>query len=371
MALNINEKAALVKEYCKHKFTIVESSKPGRKRIKQSFRQQGFSDLAQFETYKEAWEKLELSTTHFLVFSIDSQDGLDFLRDLIDSTRFKRTPLMIFTKKINEHPKIFGNADIKAVWGEAPMTMLQLENAYLKVFQGGVVEPNQIINESESISHFTKALIEINEENYEEAKELLRQSLKENPDFFEAYIKMAEMLIALGDYKTAKRVIVKAASLRPEDSNCMLLEAKLAMETESKEDAVKVCDEKVSKRPRDMMFITEIGNAALSKGWTDIAIRYFQMAKNVDPNVIHIYNQLGIAYSRSNDYDGALAMYDLALEIDQEDAGIHFNKGMMYLRKRNEGDAMISFKKAVAADPKMVEAHDFIKKLEEKSLAAG
>lgn len=364
MALSVKEKEGLLKKHKKIRFTIIDKVKSERLTLKKNLRNEGFADVIDLDNYEEAWDKLQLSTTHILVFSVNDEEGAGFLRDLIESTRFKKTPMIIFTKKINEYPKIFEHADIVAVWDEAPVNSLKLEIAYIKIFQDGAVERSQITDESASLDHFTKAVSEIAEENYKDAKELLRLALKENPDFFEAYIKMAEVLIALGEHETAKRVIARALSLRDNDPSAMLLEATLAAATQDKESAIKVCDAKVAKLPKNLMFITEVGNIALNKGWHEEAIRYFEMARNLDPNVIQTYNRLGIAYSRSSNFDGALAMYELALKIDQLDPGIYFNIGMVYYRKNEKEAALEKFKKSSELAPDMKEPLEWIEKIE-------
>lgn len=363
MALNEKEKEKLVKKYKKIRFTIIDKVKSERVTLKSFLRNQGFADVVDHDSYEEAWGKLQLSTTHVLVFSVNDEEGTNFLRDLIESTRFKKTPMIIFTRKITEYPKIFENVEIIASWGEAPVSNLKLEQAYISIFQDGVIERNLITDESASLDHFTKAVEEMSEGNYKEAKELLRLSLKENPKFVEAYLKMTETLIAMGDYATAQRVLDSAEKLTENDSRVTLLHIQIAVYTKDKKEAVKLCDENVAKREKDLMFITEVGNIALGKGWHEEAIRYFEMARNLDPNVIHTYNRLGIAYSRSSNFDGALAMYELALKIDEFDPGIHFNMGMMYYRKDEKKTALEKFKKSSELAPDMAEPKEWIEKI--------
>ncbi|HEB73560.1 MAG TPA: tetratricopeptide repeat protein [Nitrospirae bacterium] len=367
MALDGKEKGTLIKKYAKLRFTVIEENRSERVTLKNFLRNEGFTDVVDHETYEETWEKLQLSTTHILIFSVNNEEGADFLRDLIESTRFKKTPMVIFTKKIKEYPKIFEQENIIASWQEAPINNLKLELAYIKIMQDGVAERSQITDESTSLDNFTKAVDEMREDNYKEAKELLRLSLKENPKFTEAYLKMTETLIALNDYQAAQRVIDSAEKLAPNDSRVMLLKAKIAVNTMEKQDAVKLCDGAVSAHGKDMMFITEIGNIALEKGWHEEAIRYYEMVRSIDPNVIHTYNRLGIAYSRSSNFDGALAMYELALKIDELDPGIHFNMGMMYYRKNDKKTALEEFRKSSELAPEMVESQEWIEKIEAES----
>lgn len=355
---------ALFKEYSKIRITILEGDRRERSQIKKFLRDDGFGDIVEYDSTEVAWERLQLSTTNVLVFSVTGQDGLDFLDKLIDSTRFKKTPLVIFTSKLEQHKKMYEGRECVAEWVISPINSLKVEKALAKVLMGGVVERSQVTDESMALDLFTRAVERMEEENYEEAKELLRKSLKENPDFFEGYLKMAETLMSLEDHEPAERVLARAESMKPDDPGTLLLKAELAADTKQKEEALKVMEDCVAKRPGDLMFIIGIGNIALDKGWVDEAVRYFEMAKSVDPNLIHVYNRLGIAYSRKGMYDSALSMYELALNIDEADAGVHFNIGMTHFRKGEKKKALASFRQSTALDPELAEPLEMINRIE-------
>jgi len=354
----------LYKKYSRRRITLVKRSRIERSRIKKDLRNDGFTDIADYDNFDDAWQKLQLSTTSIIIFSVATQDGLDFLHELIDSTRFKQTPMLIFSNKIKEHTKIFANAEITPLWVEAPINTLKIEEGLATILVRGIIEKSQIAEESTALDHFTKAMDAIANDDYEQAKELLRLALKGNPDFFEAYIKMGETLIALGQFDAAERVAQRAIAMRPDDPKSLLLNSSVASETKSKEDAVQVFDYSVSRRSRDSVFVIEIGNLALKKGWIDDAIRYFEMARKIDPDLIHVYNRLGIAYSRAGDFDNAMKMYELALGIDENDAGIHFNIAMTYYRMGDEVKSLESFKKSNRLDPDLEEPLQWIEKLE-------
>ncbi len=354
----------LYKKYAKRRITLIKRNKMERSRIKKDLRNDGFTDIADYDNFDEAWQKLQLSTTSIIIFSVVTQDGLDFLHELIDSTRFKQTPMLIFSNRIKEHTKIFANSEIVPMWIEAPINTLKIEEGLAVILAKGIIERSQIAEESTALDHFTKAMDAIASEDYEQAKELLRLALKGNPDFFEAYIKMGEVLIALRQLDAAERVAQRAIDMRPDDPKSLLLRSLVASEIKSKEDAVQVFDYSVSKRPRDSVFVIEIGNLALKKGWIDDAIRYFEMAREIDPDLIHVYNRLGIAYSRAGNFDSAMKMYELALGIDENDAGIHFNVAMTYYRMGDEEKSLQSFRKSNQLDPELEEPLQWIKKLE-------
>lgn len=355
---------ALFEKYAKKRISIILENKSERKQIKNVFREDGFSDILDFDVWDEAWEKLKLATTSVLIFSVDHPDGMDFLRHLIESMRFRKTPMIVFTTKIREYPKHFTNTDAHIRWVETPFNALKAEQALIDTLKKGVVERSSAMDESKGLEHYNKGIEALERESYDEAKEHFRLALKESPDFFECYIKMADTLFEMGDYEAALRVLGKADTMSLDHPKVLLLKAKIAAETLEKEKALRVLDLAVSKRRNDLMFIIEIGNIALAKGWIDEAIGYFEMAHDIDPDLIHVYNRLGIAQSRAGRYDKALEMYDKALSMDENDAGLHFNIGMLHHRKGENADALEFFRKAASLDPHMKEASDMIAKIE-------
>lgn len=358
------EKEAIFAKHAKKRVTLVIDDRSGRKQVKNALRENGIGDIVELDDFAQAWSKLQLTTTNVLVFSVEDQEGLDFLSNIGESARFKKTPLIVFTNKPREHPGLFGGEDLLIFWEELPMNGYKVENKLLEVFSKGVVEKSLLGRDHESLEHYSQAIDALAEERFEDAKELLRQSLKENPEFFEAYVKMVETLIGLGDLETARRVLGRAEKMRPNHPKVLTLKARLAVELDGKDDAVRVLDSAVAARPRDLMFIIGIGNIALGKGWVDEAVHYYEIAKNIDPELIHAYNRLGMAHSRAGRFDEALAMYDKALQIDNEDAGIHFNIGMAYTRKGEKDKAIEYFKKASALDPRLTEPKEWAEKLE-------
>ncbi|MBI5815867.1 MAG: tetratricopeptide repeat protein [Nitrospinae bacterium] len=362
----MDEKAlkALFQKYSRKRISIVMDARNDRKQIKGVLREDGLADILEFDHCDEAWEKLKLATTSVLVFSVERAEGMEFLRRLIDSTRFKTAPMVVFTNKVKEHPKHFTTADAIIQWAETPVNGFKVEQALISLFQRGVAGKSKVLDESKSLEYYQRGVDALEDERYEEAKEFFRQAIKESPDFFEAYVKMAETLIALGDYEAALRVISKAETLMPDHPKTLYLKAMIACETLPKEKALKVLELAVSKKQTDLMFVIDIGNLALKKGWVDESLTFFETAQNIDPELIHVYNRMGIAQSRAGRYDKALEMYERALNIDEADAGVHFNIGMMWNRKGEGKKALDSFKKAAQIDPHMQESRDMIAKLE-------
>ncbi len=360
----------LLKKSPKLRFSIISEEKAERRQIKKVLRDEGLPDVLEYDNFEDAWDRLQLSSTHIMAFTLSDSGGLDFLQQVIESARFRESPLIIFTDKIGEHSKLLSHADIQVLWEEDPMNALKVENAIMRILEKGVAKKSLLGSDSVGLSSYTTGITALNSGDFEKAKEGFRIALKENPEFVEAYLKMAEALIGLKDYEAAKRVLAKARSFQKDHPGALLLCGKIAIEANDKENATKMLNLLVEKHPSDVGYVVEIGNMALEKGWTDVAIGHYEKAKEEGPEVIHVYNRLGIAHSRAGQYDTAIVMYERALLLDENDAGIHFNIAMTYHRMGEEDKALEFFKKAGELDPEMGETNEWIEKLKKTPKAS-
>jgi Flp pilus assembly protein TadD len=352
----------LFKKHAKKRIALIHPGKNDRKQIKNVLREDGLTDIVEFDDFGEAWDRLKLTTVHILVFPHDA-DGQEFLGRLIDSARFQKSPMIAFGPKADQHAKRFAAEDEQILFYDQPMNGVNVEKGILEVFRATTVGRSMVADENAALDHFTKATQALGEDKCVEAKELLRLALKENPEFFDAYIRMADALMCLGEFEAATKVLVRADQLRPNNAKVLVRLVSLAAETQGKEKALKVALAAAERVPNDQMLLIEMGNVLMKKGWVDEAIILFEKARDIDPNLIHVYNRLGIAYSRKKNFDGAEAMYHKALEIDADDPGVHFNMGMMYYRKGDKEKAVTYLKKTVNLDPDMVEPRELLEKI--------
>ncbi len=248
------------------------------------------------------------------------------------------------------------------------MNALAVENALLALFKSGApVERSMVADETTAVDKFTRGVAALNTGNAAEAKDFFREALKENPDFFDAYLKMADALMELGEWDAARKVLARADSLRPNNPKVLTRLVQITAETEEKERAVSLASAAADRLHDDPMALVEVGNSLLAKGYIDEAIAIYEKAHAVDPDLIHVYNRLGMAYSRKKDFGGAKAMYDRALTIDGADPGIHFNMGVMFFRKGETAEATTWLKKTMELAPDMEEPREILQKIEQSA----
>ncbi len=349
--------------FAKKRLFLVSPSKMDRKQIKGVLREAGIVDVQEADNVEEAWNALELKHTNLLVLSVSTPEYLDYFERILDSARFNETPLLVFTNKIFEHKKVYKNSGAQLYFAEEPMNALNVENGLIPIIKAGKTERSKIVAESIALDSFSKALHEFEQENYYEALELLRHAVKEDPDFFEAYMKMADTLMMLGEDVAATRILAIAGKIRPEHPKVLERIVRVGTRKGPRETAIAIMKSAIDRMDGDPVFIGDMGAVCFEQGWVEEAIAFYEDALRLDPNLIHVYNRLGMAQSRAKNFDSSLAMYNRALEIDPNDAGVHFNIGMMYYRMKENDKAYDYFEKAGKLDPAREEATQWAEKM--------
>ena len=69
------------------------------------------------------------------------------------------------------------------------------------------------------------------------------------------------------------------------------------------------------------------------------------------------YNNRGTAYDDKGDYDRAIADFSKAIALDPKYVNAYYNRGVSYQHKGNRDQAILDYTKAIAVDPKFVPAY--------------
>ncbi len=65
----------IFRSHGKERLVLVHPGKSERKSIRNVLRENGMVDILDFESYDEVWEKLALTTTHYVVFPLQGEGG--------------------------------------------------------------------------------------------------------------------------------------------------------------------------------------------------------------------------------------------------------------------------------------------------------
>jgi len=101
-----------------------------------------------------------------------------------------------------------------------------------------------------------------------------------------------------------------------------------------------------------------LGLAYLNKNQVDLAIKHFKRATQIKPSYAPAHNNLGTAYLEKKDWDRAIEIFQ-AVSKDLLYATPHYpltNIGYAYYNKRDYKQAETYYKKALAIEPRYINA---------------
>lgn len=350
-------------KYEKARIFIVGFIPPEFKLLKAYFQGKHIIGITEARDADVAFSKLELAAFHFLFINVDLYSNHTLLERVVDTARFVNTPIFVFSKTPTVYQYSYEKRKIKAVYCHLPVNINEMEKSLLALLKEGKIEKSQIGMLGGVMQQYTLGCKAMELGNLAEAKEKFRLALKEDPKFFDGYLKMAEVLTAQGDYDTALRVLAKANEVQPNDARVFFKMGMVQLAKGDKAAAVDLCKKAITLDPRNIKLIMDCGNAFLEKNHIEEALYFFNMAKDQSPDFIYAYNRIGIALSRVGRFEESEASYNHALRLDENDPGIYFNLGMMWMRQQKNDKAVEKFKQAIALDPEMKEAREMMDKI--------
>ncbi len=350
-------------KYEKARIFIVGFIPPEFKLLKAYFHGKHITGITEARDADTAFSKLELSAFHFLFINVDLYNNHTLLERVVDTARFANTPIFVFSKTPLVYQYSYEKRKIKGAFCRLPVNINEMEKSLLGILKEGKVERSQTGNLAGMLQHYTLGCKAMEMGNLTDAKEHLRQALKEDPKFFDGYLKMADVLTAQEDYDTALRVLAKANEIQPNDARVFFKMGMVQLAKGDKSAAMDLFKKAIALEPRNIKLIMDCGNAFLEKNHIDEALYFFNMAKDQSPDFIYAYNRIGIALSRAGRFDEAEESYNHALKLDESDPGIYFNLGMMWMRQGKNDKAVEKFKQALVLDAEMHEAREMMDKI--------
>lgn len=190
-------------------------------------------------------------------------------------------------------------------------TMLELVNKSIKADSGFV------------LSHFVKGVVLYEQGDYSGAIASLSQAIKLQPDFFDAYLRRAEVYTAIKDYTKAVADLDAAAQLYPDDYS--------------------------------IYYQRGLANAALHN--YEQAIEDYSKALAIFPQYALVHHQRGIAYRSIQKYEQAINDFDTALELMPQSASVFYDRGFTHYLDGNYKKAIDDLSTAIELDPNLVDAY--------------
>jgi arylsulfatase A-like enzyme/Tfp pilus assembly protein PilF len=173
---------------------------------------------------------------------------------------------------------------------------------------------------------FYEALVDVENERYEEAVPVLEQVVKQEPNTPAAYLQLGRSYMALKDYQKA---VTPLRNL-------------------------------VEKKPDDAFAQYEFGCALVKTGHWDEAAPHFEAAVSQmsGSSMMHFY--LALVYERTSRSTEALAEFQSALHLDPNHFSANFLLGRMFVMQQKANDALPYLLKAIELRPEAIDPHRFL-----------
>jgi superkiller protein 3 len=197
----------------------------------------------------------------------------------------------------------------------------------------------------------------LNKENYEIAKLLYEEALKNNPKNAGAHAGLAEIYSAKDDTDNAIASYEKALGF---DAELTELNAPLGVLYFQKGEVAKAelfLQKAVTANPDNAETQFFLGLVRYKQNRNDEAITAFKRSLQIDPNNAEVQYYLGEAYDRQNNDKEAIDAYQKAVQLNPKFAEAWFDLGVAYFNRDRLPEAIDAYKKSITLKPTNGEAH--------------
>ncbi len=236
---------------------------------------------------------------------------------------------------VNENPNF---VRAKILLGQIYFAMGDLDSAIVYIDDGLKMDRNNAEYREirDKIAAFGSKLTEAsrlsNSANFEGAKDLYEQIIKENPNFAEAYFSLGMVYINLNNLAEAAENFRKAIEMKPEE-----------------EKYHNVYQSIIKKHLSE-------GNQLLKRRNYQAALEKFQQVICFNPDESMAYYFCAAVYLAEKKLPEALIAIEKSIELNPDYQKSHLIRGKIYLKMNNSVEALKSFKAAIALDPDYVDA---------------
>jgi tetratricopeptide (TPR) repeat protein len=170
---------------------------------------------------------------------------------------------------------------------------------------------------TEAVKHNDLGVAFVFRGDREQAVDEFKHALRLEPNYFAAYLNLANTLVDLGRH----------------------------------EEAVVQFHEALRLKPADPKAHNDLGVALKSRGDFRGAAAEFQTVLGLRPDDVHAHNNLGVALKAMGDMNGAIAEYKTAIRLQPSDINAHYNVGLAMMETGNMEAAVEEFRTALHLRP--------------------
>jgi tetratricopeptide (TPR) repeat protein len=196
-----------------------------------------------------------------------------------------------------------------------------ISEAEIKASQAGIADVTT--NSMEAYRYYLDG-VDLDWRSYfDEARKSLEKAVELDPDFAEAYLKLARTYYYLQYFEKRINVLEKAKALshKSTEKNRLYIEAQYASTIEKDQEHYFNILQKIAKKfPKEKDVYAKLGGYYWGRKNYDKAIEEFNKALELDPNYDYIYNSLGYLYGEMGNLEESLEQFKTYASFNPGDA---------------------------------------------------
>jgi tetratricopeptide (TPR) repeat protein len=190
----------------------------------------------------------------------------------------------------------------------------------------------------------------------DEAVEALSAAIAIYPDSVHAHNNLG-VALRTRDPERALTHLRRAVELDPEFAEARVNLASVLLDRGQTDEAQRALDAALALEPRDAATHFRVGSALLQHGRLDEAASHFETTLALDPTHVGARNSLGVVRLRKGDPKAALAFFRDVLEREPDDADARSNLGTALVRLGRTDEGLRELVRALELEPRQADAH--------------
>jgi len=258
--------------------------------------------------------------------------------------RDARNEMATFASKLTEGSRLYNNADYegaKKVYQEIIKENPNFINAYIDLGRVCVR-----LNDLEGAAENFRKAIELDPENESYKKEFEALTRR--------YIQEGTQLMQRKSYAAALEKYKQAVSLNPEDPLAYYFMAVVYLEEKNAAEALVAVNKSIELDPKYQKAYLVKGKIYTTMNDVAGAVNAFKKAIDLDPKYVDAWKNIGYVYYKTKQYENAIPAYKEVIKLDPKYSSAYANMGAIYIEQKKFNEAVSSLSKAVELRPRDV-----------------
>ncbi len=217
-----------------------------------------------------------------------------------------------------------------------------------KIFESFTSKRADIHHDEQKVLLITKASIDLENGNLQEAQRSLEEVLKLSPQEVKAYELLGIIATRQNNLDEAAGYYEKILQIEPKNVEVNYLCGTIYLQLHKYTQAINRFKTSVEVNPHDYRFYNGLGKAYILNGQVEDGIRELKKALELSPNSVEVLYNLVSAYIEKNMIDDALVFAQKAVSADPYSIDARMALSMVYTKLNKNKEAKVELEKAIA-----------------------